>query len=175
MVVDENRVTRQADGLKFIAAEHRTRQRNREKVELKALLTFLSFYVLCVGAVYAKTISQSIELTFRIAVMIGFTLLAVFGSWYLYLLNRANNNDRDFAEDAENRLAELIEMRELFFKGDQRERNESKRDKPGEHDKCCGRFQRFIGFCKLYDIWILEVLLLCFATIIAGYLIWGLE
>lgn len=95
--------------LKFISQIHRSQFDERRRYEWKIVFTSLSFYVLCVAAVFGGEVTLPSSWPFKLAIWIMFLALAVIVATFLASLHTANNVNKGFAENAENAIAAILE------------------------------------------------------------------
>jgi hypothetical protein len=91
--------------LRFLAETHRRLFDERRRIESQILLASLGFYVVTVGAVYAKDLKLGEAARFF---LIGaYALLALVTTVFLGHVHMANNKNKTVAEKAEGALLEL--------------------------------------------------------------------
>ncbi|MCK4698204.1 MAG: hypothetical protein KAT53_07875 [Dehalococcoidia bacterium] len=98
--------------LKFISQIHRSQFDERRRYEWKIVFTALTFYVLCVAAIYGGNITLPSGWISTVVVW-GLSIgLAVSIATFLASLHTANNKNKTFAENAEKAIADLVEDKE---------------------------------------------------------------
>ena len=95
--------------LKFISQVHRSQFNERRRYEWKIVFTSLSFYALCVAAVFGGKVTLPTSWQFKLVIWIMFLVLAVVIATFLASLHTANNMNKSFAENAENAIADILE------------------------------------------------------------------
>lgn len=96
------------DSLKFLATQHRAEFSERRKIEYRVLFATLSFYILSVGSVLTSTVV--IPPNILQSAWIGYSALAVITSFFLKNIHRANQRNRKFAQNAEEKLDKLFSL-----------------------------------------------------------------
>ena len=98
---------KEIDVLKFISKTHRDLHEKRIKRELQVVITSLTFYAACV----AFKINSKFPLgeAFSIISIFTFIIIAIYVFLYMEGSGQSNNINQKVAEEAENRLSELLD------------------------------------------------------------------
>jgi hypothetical protein len=92
------------EGLKYLAASHRSQFDERRRIEWRVIFAALSFYVGTTSAVLAKGIKVPVN---KLSIC-GYLLVAVLTASYLAFIHMANNMNKSIAENAEDAIAVLL-------------------------------------------------------------------
>ncbi len=98
--------------LKFISQVHRSQFDERRRYEWKIVFTSLSFYALCVAAIYGGKITLTSSWQFKLVIWVMFLVLAVVIATFLASLHTANNMNKTFAQRAEGAIADILDGKE---------------------------------------------------------------
>ena len=98
------------DALKFLSETHRSQFNERRKYEWNIIFTTLTFYVLCVPAVFAIPIHLlgALFAITSVVILIVFIILDWTIINFLQNLHTANNINKEIAQIAEDKILELI-------------------------------------------------------------------
>ncbi len=93
------------ESLKYLSQIHRQQFDERRKYEWKIIFTVLTFYVLCVSAVYVQKITIK---SYEWLIWLFFIILAGAVSEFLRCLHKANDKNKKIAQSAEDTISKLI-------------------------------------------------------------------
>lgn len=101
------------DALKFISETHRSLHDQRRKAELKAFFTTVIFYALIGAAKFTGKLQlpQSNRGLFLVGVWALLFAVSLFSSLYIWGLHKANLVNRRLAENAEDEIIKMLDLR----------------------------------------------------------------
>jgi hypothetical protein len=100
------------DSLKFMSQTHRGQLNERRRHELRVFFTALTFYVLAGAMRFSEHFPEKLSCLFKVVIWLGFLLLAVVSSAFLWFIHNASYSNKTIAERAEDAIGSFAKGEE---------------------------------------------------------------